>query len=108
MYLRLASSWASSSVAVYKLDYILQYYNISYNGLLCAMLLQGNDFVNGVPYHSIPSRNQIKSIDGLIQYVKNEIRHKHCDDVYCSINKSISRFAVFFISYCIICSITNL
>lgn len=108
MYTKLASSWTSSSVGVYKLDYILQYYNISYDGLLCAMLLQGNDFVSGVPYRCIPSRNPIKSIDGLIQYVKSETKHKHCDDVYCSINQSVSRFAVFDISNFMICSIMNL
>ena len=88
--MRVGNSYVAESVRVFKLEYILQYYKISYEGLICSMLLQGNDFVNGIPYRLIPSNNCIKSIDGLISFVRKEIRTKQCVDLYCSINNTIS------------------
>lgn len=71
-FINIELSLVPKSITIYSFENILSYFNISYNQLLCAVLIQGNDFIPSTIYSRIHSRSPIHSFGELIQYIRRE------------------------------------
>lgn len=84
-------SLVPKSVTIYSVENILEYFHISYQQLLCAVLFQGNDFIPSTTYSRIPSRSPIRTFGDLIQYIKRETSiSTDFGDFFTHINRSIT------------------